>query len=215
MGYGVKDVDPKVINRIPIRNDLNEFYFPNDRFQALPTSGYTAMVENILDHRNINISLSTGFDYSMEASYAHIFNSMPIDEYFKFTFGPLPYRSIKFSLSYFPTPILLPTATVNFTHNGPITRVTEWRHLPGHGAHDHLTALTYEEPCDYIENNYERYYPVKDMSGKNRALYEKYRRLIPENMTFIGRCGQYVYLDMHQAVASSLVVAKRYVKKNC
>lgn len=211
-GLELEEIDPAVINRIPIRDDENEYYFPNDSFQALPKEGYTSMVSAMLDHSNIKTSLSTEFCKSMEPNYKHIFNSMPIDEYFDSCFGELPYRSIKFTNTYFPTSRLFETATTNFTHKGPQTRVTEWRHLPGHGSSNHLTALTFEEPCDYKENNFERYYPVKDISGRNRNLYKKYLELTPPNITFIGRCGQYVYLDMHQAVSSSLSVAKSFLK---
>jgi UDP-galactopyranose mutase len=168
------------------------------------------MVERILNHKKISVDLETTFEKRLEKNYQHIFNSMPIDEYFDYVYGPLPYRSIKFTHLVFPSSTVFPTASINFTHDGPATRVTEWRHLPGHGSHSHLSALTYEEPCDYKENNYERYYPVKDVSGENRKLYKKYRDLTPSNITFIGRCGQYVYLDMHQAVGSSLAIAKRF-----
>jgi len=213
-GLELEDLDPTVINRIPIRNDYNEYYFPGDAFQALPKDGYTSMVLKMLEHKNIRVSLSTPFEKQMEAEYEHIFNSMPVDEYFDFCYGRLPYRSIKFTHINFPVSTLFPTATVNFTHCGRHTRVTEWRHLPGHGSRPDLTALTYEEPCDYTENNYERYYPVKDVLGNNRNQYQNYRKLVQPNMTFVGRCGQYVYLDMHQAIASSLSVAKEYLAAN-
>lgn len=211
-GLDLEELDPKIIKRIPIRDDLNDLYFPGDSFQALPKYGYTAMVSKIVDHENITISLSTEFKKDMETEYSHVFNAMPIDEYFKFCYGPLPYRSIRFTHAHFPTGTLLPTATVNFTHSGPHTRVTEWRHLPGHGSSLIMTALTFEEPCDYKDNNYERYYPVKDVSGHNRGLYKKYLALVEGNMTFIGRCGQYVYLDMHQAISSSLAIAKSFLR---
>ncbi len=211
-GLELEELDSKIIQRIPIRNDDNEFYFPDERYQYLPKNGYTAMVDAVLDHENITLHLETEFQKSLEKDYHHVFNSMPIDEYFDFIHGPLPYRSIKFTNTTFPTSTLFPTAQTNFTHSGPVTRVTEWRHLPNHGGHPHMTSLTYEEPCDYRDNNYERYYPVKDIYGENRALYKKYRDIVGSNLTFIGRCGQYVYLDMHQAVGSSLAVAKRFVE---
>jgi UDP-galactopyranose mutase len=75
----------------------------------------------------------------------------------------------------------------------------------------YITTLTFEEPCDYKDNNMERYYPVKDRDGNNRALYEKYKNETPENMTFIGRCGLYAYLDMHQAVNSALATARNFL----
>jgi len=138
---------------------------------------------------------------------------MPIDEFFDFYHGELPYRSIKFHNVNLPMAKVLPSGTVNFTHDGPYTRVTEWKNLPCHGFNSQYTTLTYEEPCDYIDNDMERYYPVKDVDGKNRETYEKYKEMIGSSMTFIGRCGQYVYVDMHQAVNSSMQVAEKFIKE--
>ena len=210
-GVELDDLNPEIINRVPIRDDDNEFYFPNDEYQAMPVAGYTAMVLNMLSHINISVRLKTDFDKHMEKDYDHIFNSMPIDQYFEFKFGKLPYRSIKFHTVTLPMGSALPTATVNFTHDGPKTRVTEWQKIPAHGDNKYNTTLTFEEPCDYADNNYERYYPVKDRDGKNRELYEQYKNEIPEHMTFIGRCGLYAYLDMHQAVNSALATARKFL----
>ena len=184
-GKTIEELDPSIINRVPIRDDDNEYYFPNDEFQALPVNGYTDIMKNILDHKNITIELETPFEYSMESKFNHTFNSMPIDVYFDHKHGALPYRSIKFHDVTLPMPKVLPTATVNFTHDGPYTRVTEWKNLPCHGDNSNYSTLTYEEPCDYMENNMERYYPVKDIDGKNRETYEKYKSMVKNNMTFI------------------------------
>jgi UDP-galactopyranose mutase len=210
-GIKLEDLDPNILNRVPIRDDLNEFYFPNDEFQVMPKNGYTEIFKNILDHPNINVKLNTSFSKSMEKDYDHIFCSMPIDEYYEYIFGPLPYRSIKFTDVHFPTSFVLPNSVVNFTHTGPETRVTEWKQLPNHGVNEQTTTLTYETPCDYTENNLERYYPVKDLSGYNRELYLKYKNIENPKVTFIGRLGMYAYLDMDQCVNSALQVAKRFL----
>jgi len=211
-GLEIESLDPSIIQRIPIRDDLNEFYFPSDSFQALPSEGYTNLIQNILDHLNIQVNLSTPFSHGMESKYLHTFNSMPIDAYFDFSLGELPYRSIRFHTVTLPIPSILPTATVNFTHDAPYTRVTEWKKLPLHGESQAFTTLTVEEPCDYKENGMERYYPVKDLAGANIDRYKKYKALTPENMTFIGRCGLYAYLDMHQAVSTALSISKEFNK---
>jgi UDP-galactopyranose mutase len=125
----------------------------------------------------------------------------------------LPYRSIRFETVTIPIPRALPTTTVNFTHDGPKTRVTEWKNIPNHGDNKYFTTLTFEEPCDYKNNNMERYYPVKDRDGKNRELYEKYKAEQPENMTFIGRCGLYAYLDMDQAINSAMAISRKFLNK--
>lgn len=212
-GLEIEQLDPEILSRVPIRDDLNELYFPNDSFQGLPTDGYTAMFQRILEHELINLHLDTRYVSGMEQGYAHVFNSMPIDEFFGFRLGTLPYRSIRFETITLPLPSALPTATVNFTHDGPHTRVTEWKKLPGHGAHSTCSTLTFESPCDFRDNHMERYYPVKDLKGENRALYLQYRNLVSDQMTFVGRCGLYAYLDMHQAVSHALAVAQEMLSK--
>jgi UDP-galactopyranose mutase len=205
-GQEIEELDPSILARVPIRDDLNDLYFPNDTFQALPSGGYTALFNRILDHECIRVHLNTRYIRGLEEGYHHCFNSMPIDEYFGFSLGELPYRSIKFHIQTLPIPWCMPVATVNFTHNGPYTRVTEWKRLPGHGDAPWHTTLTIEEPCDYRENHMERYYPVKDAQGVNRAMVQKYRLMVSSDMTFVGRCGRYAYLDMHQAVSHALAV---------
>jgi UDP-galactopyranose mutase len=209
-GLDIEQLDPTIMQRVPVRNDMNELYFPNDKFQALPKYGYTSMISNMLNHKNIQINLSTKFDKVFEKDFDHVFNSMSIDEYFENCYGVLPYRSIRFHHFSIPTPQVHTVATVNFTHNGPFTRITEWKNLPGHSQNPFWTSLTIEEPCEFSENNYERYYPVKDINGHNRQLYNKYRSLISPQSTFIGRCGLYAYLDMHQAVSSAITIANKF-----
>ena len=213
-GKTIEELDPSIIKRIPSRDDDNEYYFPNDEFQVLPKNGYTRIFELILDQKNITVNVSQRFERKMEKEFDHVFNSMPIDDYFHYAYGTLPYRSIKFHHVDLPMNKVLPTGTVNFTHEGPYTRVTEWKNLPCHGINNQYTTLTYEEPCDYMVNDFQRYYPVKDVNGENRKKYEQYKKLIRSNMTFIGRCGMYVYVDMHQAINSALATSKKFLENN-
>lgn len=213
-GMPLESIDPNIIQRVPFRDDMNELYFPNDEYQMLPVGGYTALFERILDHKNIEVKLSTKFHKNMTKYYAFTFTSMPIDEYFDYCYGELPYRSLKFHAVSLPLVNVLPSHTVNFTNTGPYTRIVEYKNWTNHGENNSYTTLVYEEPCDYKDNNMERYYPVKDLEGKNRQTYNRYKSLVPENMTFIGRCGLYVYFDMHQAISSSLEIAKEFINKN-
>jgi UDP-galactopyranose mutase len=213
-GVELEELNPEIIQRVPIRDDLNEFYFPSDTFQAMPKEGYTAIFKRMLSHPRIEVVLNQSFSKDMEPGFKHIFNSMPIDLYFDNVFGELPYRSIKFHHQHIPIPSLLPTATVNFTHDHQYTRVTEWKKLPNHGSNDLMTTLTFEEPCDYKDNHLERYYPIKDLDGANLARYQQYKGLVPKHMHFIGRCGLYAYLDMHQAISSSLSIAREFISMN-
>lgn len=213
-GLKLEEISPDIINRVPVRNDTNELYFPDDEFQAMPKEGYTKMFENLLDHPNIQVKLETEFHKDMEEAYRHVFNSMPIDEYYEYSLGPLPYRSLKFHHVDLPIPRIFPVCQVNFTNTGPYTRVVEWKNIPNSPQNPMFTSLTYEEPCSYTDNNNERFYPVKDASGQNRALYLQYKQIENPKTTFIGRLGQYVYLDMHQVVSSSMATAEKFLKEN-
>jgi UDP-galactopyranose mutase len=140
---------------------------------------------------------------------------MPIDEYFDQRFGPLPYRSIRFHHEDRPATYAKGYATVtNFTDGGRFTRETDWSRMPGHRVNEGpLKTVTREEPCDYRDNNLERYYPVKTSDGRYDRAYDSYRALAERtaNMTFIGRCGTYQYLDMHQVINQSLMGARRWL----
>ena len=213
-GLKLEEISPDIIYRVPIRNDTNELYFPDDQFQAMPKGGYTKMFENLLNHPNIQVKLAMEFHKDMEDIYLHVFNSMPIDEYYDYSLGSLPYRSLKFHHVDLPIPRLFPVCQVNFTNTGPFTRVVEWKNIPNSPQNPLFTSLTYEEPCSYTENNNERFYPVKDANGQNRALYMQYKQIENPKTTFIGRLGQYVYLDMHQVISSSMATAEKFVKDN-
>lgn len=214
-GISLEELNPKILERVPVRDDYNEYYFPDDTIQKMPKDGYTAMFDKIFDHENITLYLKTPFSYDMEKDYDHTFNSMPIDEYYHFTFGELPYRSIRFETITLPQKKVFNTATTNFTTwDGP-TRVTEWKNFPNHGSTAKHTTLTYEYPCDYKENKKERYYPVKTTDGLSAAIYKKYTKIDNKHMTFIGRCGTYQYLDMHQVINQSLAGSKKYIKEYC
>lgn len=213
-GVSLDELSSSVLSRVKARNDLSDLYFPNDTFQALPKNGYTELIKNILNHKRIKILLNTPYRKKQEKSFDYIFNSMPIDEYFNYKYGELAYRSIKFHTYTIPVPKLFPVTVVNFTHTEKFTRVTEWKNFPNSEASMSYTTITAEEPCDYKENNYERFYPVKDKTNINRKIYKKYSLLVPDNMTFIGRCGLYAYLDMHQAINSSLEISKKFISEH-
>lgn len=214
-GIDLEQLDSGIINRVPIRDDDNDFYFPNDIIQALPNKGYTELIKTMLAHQNISVDLDTCFDKTMEADYSHSFNCMPIDEYYDYRFGKLPYRSIKFKHQHYAGDLLQPAAVVNFTTPDGATRKTEWKHLPNHCTKQAkpMTTITSEYPCDYTENNLERYYPIKDVSGANRAIYKQYNAIANPKTTFVGRCGKYVYIDMHQAINMALTDARQFIDK--
>ena len=232
-GLELDELPASVAARIPNNVRSQSYsYFPKDTYQCLPKDGYTAMFERIFDHPNITVQLKTTRQELMDPklqvfwqgkvkfdplSFDHIFTSEPIDTFFECSLGELPWRSIKMHTYSVPLPSILPAPVVNFTHNEPFTRITEWKQLPVHGVNPNWTTLTAEEPCDYRDNNMERYYPVKTSQRDcpNRALYERYSEMAEKlrNVTFIGRCGSYQYYDMWIVIAQSLKIANNFVKE--
>ncbi len=212
-GLKLAEMPISVVARLPVRYGNEAQYF-DDEFQGMPREGYLPLIEKMLAHERIEVRLGTAFDKAMEDQYSHVFNSMPIDEYFENRFGPLPYRSIKFE-HRFDESFDYDVPTVNFTDSGEYTRKTSWALYPGCGGSpgDHVT---YEIPCSYEDNNFERYYPIKTIDGWPQRRYKQYEDLARTkgNMTFIGRCGQYIYYDMHQVVANSLSIAKKFIESS-
>lgn len=214
----LEELDAAVVKRIPLCLDDEDRYFPTDAFQMLPRDGYTRVVEAILDHPAIRVTLGVAFEHTMLRGRLHCFSSMAIDEYFDDCFGPLPYRSIRFHHLVVPPGYTRGDATtVNYTDDGPLTRETDWSRLPQHqGRQEASRTITREEPCDYRDNNLERYYPVKTTDGRYDAVYRQYRSLAERegNITFIGRCGTYRYLDMHQVINQSLAGANDWIEEH-
>ena len=212
----LEELDAAVVRRIPIRTDDETRYFPDDRFQMLPRVGYTRLFEAILDHPRIRVTLGQAFEAALLPGYLHCFNSMPIDTFFDCRYGPLPYRSIRFHHELRSSPPESgQAATVNFTDDGRFTRETDWSLLPCQPAREGgRRTVTKEEPCDYLANDEERYYPVKTSDGRYQAAYARYKALADATpgLSFIGRCGTYQYLDMHQVINQSLVHAASWCR---
>jgi UDP-galactopyranose mutase len=210
----LEEMAAAVVKRIPLRTGRGDGYFHDDEVQMMPLRGYTKLFEAMLDHPRIAVALETVFAKDMLADYRFCFNSMPIDAYFDFCLGELPYRSLKF---HHETRAGVPGqgwSITNFTDTGPYTRETLWHVMPHHLERDFSRhTVTREEPCDYKDNGLERYYPVKTADGRFGRLYEAYRGLAAREarLAFIGRCGTYQYLDMDQVINQSLVSAERWL----
>ena len=207
------DLSSDVVQRLTPRLSNEDRYFLNDSFQAMPTDGYNALFARILDHENIKTELNTSFTRGMEKHFSAAFLSMPIDEYFDYSYGELPYRSIKFHHSIHQSNLRDTSASViNYTDDKPFTRETHWNKIPTcGGTAGHL--VTVEEPCSYLENERERYYPIKSNDPSINDRFIAYSALAHQidNIKFIGRCGTYQYLDMHQVINQSLMGATKWL----
>jgi UDP-galactopyranose mutase len=204
------ELHSSVCARIPIRTNEDDRYF-TDWWQKMPAGGYTAMFERILDHPLIEVSLETQYDeVKDEVSYGHLVYTGPIDAFFGYRFGALPYRSLEFELRNEPTPdggYLLPAASVNEpSEEVPYTRMTEFRHMTGQERHDSSTVAV-----EYPRAEGPPYYPIP--RDDTRALYKRYEALAMElpDVTFVGRLARYQYLNMDQVVAQALSTAERLI----
>lgn len=214
-GYTTKQwaLDPSQLHasvcaRIPIRHNDDDRYF-TDLFQMMPADGFTAMFERMLDHPNIKVRLATDYDAARASLQPrHLIWTGPIDEFFDYRLGTLPYRSLHFERETRPTPggrLVQPVAVVNYPNPRiPYTRVTEFRHLTGQLAD--VSTLTYEYPTAEGDP----YYPIP--RPENRELYHRYEALAREHpgVLFVGRLARYQYLNMDQVVASALVAVNRF-----
>jgi UDP-galactopyranose mutase len=201
-GKDPSELDAQVTARIPVRTNRDTRYF-TDRFQAMPKPGYTRMFENMLDHPNIRLELGSDFkDVAKEVKFKEIIYSGPVDEFFDFRFGELPYRSLRFQHETINTEYLQPVAVINYPNEHPYTRITEFKHLTGQSHRQ--TSVVYEFPA----SEGDPYYPVP--TPENGALYKRYAELAASHnrVHFVGRLATYKYYNMDQVVAQALTLCK-------
>ena len=206
------ELHASVCARIPLRTNTDDRYF-TDMHQAMPAAGYTAMFERILDHPLIDVRLETSYeDVRDEVEYEHLVYTGPIDRFFDFRFGALPYRSLEWELKTEPTPdggLVQPTGSINFpSPEVPYTRTTEFRHLSGQSPH-HASTIAVEFP----RSEGDPYYPIP--RDDTRELYRKYEALGAElsDVTFVGRLARYQYLNMDQVIGQALSTFERMVER--
>jgi UDP-galactopyranose mutase len=206
-GLDPSELDPTVCGRIPLRLGTDDRYFGDD-FQAMPTEGFTAMFERMLDHPNIDVRVGVSWQELDGAEHAPLVVwTGPIDEYFGHCYGPLPYRSLRFEHVTYATPggrFLQPVGTINYPdEHVPFIRVEEFRHMYGQ-VHDHST-LAYNIPSAEGDP----YYPIP--RPENRELYARYKALADElrGVVFVGRLARYQYLNMDQVTAQALTTFSR------
>ncbi|MHC2020231.1 UDP-galactopyranose mutase [Methylobacterium sp. CM6247] len=202
-GLDPSQLDKSVTARVPTRFDRDDRYF-TDAYQAMPKHGYTAMFEAMLDHPNITVSVGTdhGALGAGRTARRTIFTG-PVDAYFDYRHGPLPYRSLRFEHVTREVEWHQPVGVVNYPQTEDFTRVTEYKHLTGQ-VHPH-TALTYEFP----EAEGDPYYPVPN--PENQALFKRYERLALDEreVWFVGRLATYRYYNMDQIVGQALATFRR------
>ena len=206
-------IDGAVTARVPISVSRDDRYFP-DRFQAVPKNGYTALIANLLAHKNIKLMLNTDFREIASVGGGEVtlfgqkFNGRVIftgqlDELFGGKFGALPYRSVDMKFETVDAENFQAAATVNYPNNFEFTRITEFKHI--HPAQTARTTILKEFPRDYTGEN-EPYYPI--FNDEAKAAYAKYSAELKNypQIEAVGRLAEYRYFDMDDVVKRALDV---------
>jgi UDP-galactopyranose mutase len=199
------ELDASVTARIPVRNNRDDRYF-TDKFQGMPLYGYTRMFENMLSHPNIKIMLNTDYKEVRDIiPHREMIYTGPIDYFFDYCYGKLPYRSLEFRFETLECETYQSTGTINYPNEHPYTRSTEFKYLTGQ-KHP-KTTIVYEYP----KEDGDPYYPVP--RPENAELYKKYQLLTAgmKKVHFTGRLATYKYYNMDQVVAQSLTLYKKLI----
>ncbi len=203
-GMDPRELDKSVAARVPARTGTDDRYF-TDTFQYMPARGYTAMFESMLAHPDIEVMTGQTFaDLPEGITWDHLVWTGPVDEYFGYSMGRLPYRSLRFEHETLPVAQAQPVGVVNHPDpDTPYTRITEYKHLTGQRAP--VTSITREYPADVGDP----YYPIPNAGAQ--ALYRRYAALARActDVTFVGRLATYRYYNMDQIVGQALAAWRR------
>lgn len=199
------ELDASVTSRVPVRTNRDDRYF-TDVYQAMPLQGYTRMFEKMLDHENIKIMLNTDYREVIDTvPFREMIYTGPIDEFFDYRFGKLPYRSLEFKHQTLDRGTFQSAPVVNYPNEHAYTRITEFKYLTGQ---EHpKTSIVYEFP----RAEGDPYYPVP--RPENAEIYKQYRALAEAtpNVHFVGRLATYRYYNMDQVVAQALTTYAKLI----
>lgn len=209
-GCSPTELPASILKRLPVRFNYDDNYFFH-KFQGMPENGYSEMIEGILDHPNIHVSLETSFQRDQVAGYAHVFYSGPLDGYFDYELGRLGYRTLDFE---------------RFTYDGdyqgcavmnygdvavPYTRITEHKHFSP--WEEHKGSVCYREFSRACGPDDIPYYPIRLVEEKAQLADYIGRAEQEKGVTFVGRLGTYRYLDMDVTIREALDTARLYLAR--
>ncbi|ACU85892.1 UDP-galactopyranose mutase [Brachybacterium faecium] len=210
-----RNLPASIISRLPVRYTYNNRYF-SDTHEGLPKQGYTAWLERMADHPNIEVLLDTDyFDTSQPLNKEAVRGNLPVvytgpvDRYFDYELGSLGWRTIDLETEHLDVGDFQGTSVMNYADaEVPYTRIIEPRHFhPERDYYPKDRTVIQREYSRFAENGDEPYYPIN--SGDDRERLLAYRELAdaePRTL-FGGRLGTYQYLDMHMAIGSALSMA--------
>ncbi|MCX6152291.1 MAG: UDP-galactopyranose mutase [Ignavibacteriales bacterium] len=205
-GLEPKELAATVCGRIPVRVNDDCRYF-TDKYQFMPKDGYTKMFERMLNHKNIELLLNADYKSIMNnVKFNKIIYTGPIDYFFDYEFGKLPYRSIRFEFEKIESKKYQEAAVINYVEPSfEFTRVTEYKYF--YDQNSDRTTISKE----YFQEEGEPYYPIPNK--RNFDIYKKYEMLIEsiKNVLFVGRLAEYKYYNMDQVVANTLRISFRNI----
>jgi UDP-galactopyranose mutase len=205
-GLDPSELDASVTSRVPTRTNRDDRYF-TDTYQAMPLHGFTRLFENMLDDPNIKVLLNCDYrEIKKDIPYKEMIYTGPVDSYFDYRYGKLPYRSLSFKHETHDTARYQSAPVVNYPNEQLYTRVTEFKYLTG--QEHNKTSIVFEFP----QGEGDPYYPVPQK--QNAELYQKYRTLADETpgVHFVGRLATYKYYNMDQIVAQALTTYAKMIK---
>jgi UDP-galactopyranose mutase len=197
-GLDPSELDASVTSRVPTRTNRDDRYF-TDTYQSMPLHGYTRMFERMLDHPNIKVLLNCDYrEVEKDIPFREMIYTGPVDTYFDYCYGKLPYRSLEFKHETHDQAVFQSAPVVNYPNEQSYTRITEFKYLTG--QEHSRTSIVYEFP----KAEGDPYYPVP--RKENSAIYAKYKALADRTpgVTFVGRLATYKYYNMDQIVAQAL-----------
>lgn len=208
-GLKPEELDKNVTGRVPVYLSRDNRYF-QDTYQGIPKFGYTEMFQRIINRKDIHILLNTDYkDIIEDFKFDKLIYTGPIDYYFDYMFGELPYRSLRFDLKSYDTEEYQKVAQMNFPNNHDYTRITEFKHISQQKCS--WTAVAFEYPQSHINGETEPYYPIP--REDNHEVFLKYRHEADklQNVFFSGRLANYKYYNMDQTVGVALQLFEKEI----
>jgi UDP-galactopyranose mutase len=198
-----------ILKRLPLRFNYDDNYFAH-RYQGIPEEGYTAAIERILDHPNIDLKLDVEVSPRQADSADHIFWTGPLDAWFDYAYGRLAYRTLDFETEVSQGDFQ-GNAVINYCDaEVPYTRVTEHKHFAPWEQHSNtLIYREYSRDCGPADTPY---YPVRLSSDMQRLNQYLQSATSSKGVTFAGRLGTYRYLDMDVTIREALDIAARVLE---
>ena len=204
-GTEPSNLPASILNRLPVRFNYDDNYF-NHKYQGIPKNGYTSIVENILNHQNIDLKLETEYFEEIKGEFDHMVWSGALDAYFDHQLGRLAYRTLDFE-PFYDEGDVQGNAVVNYCDEQvPYTRITEHKHFAP--WEEHSESICYKEYSRACGKEDIPYYPIRLMNDKQ--LLQRYLNMAEqsEGVTFVGRLGTYRYLDMDVTIKEALETAQ-------